>query len=409
MKRRKNKGTLILLLILVVLAVTAFVRQDKVSGNIWALGVSLGGLSKDQAEKILKDKIEEIEGGQLTFLAGNRQYQVSPEELKIVLDEAGLLSRVDSYIQSKPRLMPAFFLRNGPKTVIPAPVGVESSDLNKVLSKIAQELSAPALGSRYGFEGHDLKILPPQEGQKVLVEDVKKALNSIEGSKVQVAYETIPAPPATNLEPLNLLSEYSTDYDESEKNRVQNLILAAQAIHGKVIQPGEVFSFNKEAGERTEEKGYTYAPVIVGDHFELGLAGGICQVTTTLFNAAALAGLTFPEVHAHGIPVEYVPPGRDAAVAWDYLDLKIMNTLDSPCVFGVWVENGKVLVRVFGKSDGSTYELEPVTVKEYPEPGKLPGLLVETYLVRKQNGEEKERKLIMRSYYLSHVQVEESK
>ena len=122
-----------------------------------------------------------------------------------------------------------------------------------------------------------------------------------------------------------------------------------------------------------------------------------------------MAGLDFPEVHAHGIPVEYVPPGRDAAVAWDYLDIKIMNRGASPVVFGCWVEDGQVTVRVFGKGNGHSYELIPVVVREYPEPGKEPGLLVETYRVEKAGDAEVGRTLLLRSMYLAHVPVSQKR
>ena len=119
-------------------------------------------------------------------------------------------------------------------------------------------------------------------------------------------------------------------------------------------------------------------------------------MTTTLFDAAAIAGLEFPEVHAHGIPVVYVAPGTDAAVAWNYLDLKIRNTTDGPVVFGAWVEDGQVAVRVFGKRLDKTYELLPVTIATYPEPEKEPGLLVETWRVEKSGGQEVGRKMLDR-------------
>jgi vancomycin resistance protein YoaR len=89
----------------------------------------------------------------------------------------------------------------------------------------------------------------------------------------------------------------------------------------------------------------------------------------------------------------------DAAVAWDYLDLKVKNSTDGLVVFGAWVEDGQVTVRVFGKPDGCTYEIEPVTVAEYPSPGKRPGLVVETYRVKKVGGEVVERTLLMRNTY----------
>lgn len=380
-------------------------HQEVVAGNVYAFGVALGGLSRGEAEAAIEQGVRAVENGPLTFVAGARSIQVGGDELRVLLDEDDLLNDLRSYVAERPRLLPSFLLRLGARRVMAAPADIVSPDADRVLQKIASALSSPALGTRYGFEGRELKVMPPQPGQRVTPQDVRRALQAVEGTAIQVAYEEISAPPASNLEPLPLIAEFSTPYDPKETDRNVNLSLAALAVHGKVLPPGATYSFNKEAGERTEAKGYRYANVVVGDHLEPGLAGGICQVTTTLFNAAAMAGLDFPEVHAHGIPVEYVPPGRDAAVAWDYLDIKIANRGPSAVVFGCWVENGQVTVRVYGKGNGHTYELLPVVVKEYPEPGKEPGLLVETYRVEKSGSTEVARTLLLRSVYLAHVPV----
>jgi vancomycin resistance protein YoaR len=380
-------------------------REEVVTGNVYALGVSLAGLTRDQAGDAIYARAREVEEGPLTFAAGSRAVQVTQAEMKLLLDDGRLLKDLDSYVASRSRLLPSFFLRLGAKRVMAAPARVASQDAEKVFSRIAAGLSSEPLGSRYGFLGRELKVMPPQAGQAVTPQDVRNALDGVSGNRIEVSFRQIPAPAPTNLEPLSLLAEFSTPYDLKENDRNMNLALAAQAVHGKTLMPGETYSFNKEAGERTEAKGYKYASVVVGDHLEPGLAGGICQVTTTLFNAAAQAGLDLPEVHAHGIPVDYVPPGKDAAVAWEYLDIKIRNGTSSPVVFGSWVEGGKVTVQVLGKPSGRTYELLPVIVKEYPALGKKPGLLVETYRVERSGGAEVKRVLLLRSEYLPYVPV----
>lgn len=376
-----------------------FFRREIVAGNIWAMGVCLGGMPREAAEGVIREKALAIRQGPITFAAGSRSIQVSSKELGLVLDESTMLRSLDGYVSYTPRVWPVFLAKIGSKKVMAAPVKVSLPEKSGVVSKIALALSKEGEGARYGFSGKDICVLAPKEGQKVTEEAVRASINGIAGTSVEVPFAVVPAPAGKELAPLKLVGEYSTSYDIKETDRNVNLSLAAKAVHGKTILPKEVFSFNREAGERTEEKGYRYANVVVGDHLEPGLAGGICQVTTTLFDAAALAGLDFPFVTAHGIPVDYVPPGMDAAVAWDYLDLKIENNTDGPVVFGAWVEDGKVTVRVFGKPSGRTYEIKPVVVREYPSPGKRPGLLVETYRIEKADGREVKKTLIMRSTY----------
>ncbi len=386
-----------------VMCAALIARENVVSENVWALGVSLAGMPASEAGQVVAARAREIERGPFTFVAGDLSFQVESHELRVVLDDLHLKESIQVYVALRPKALPAFVFRMGKQRVVAASSSLDTPDAGLVLERIANALSKEPLPSRYGFSGRELEIFPPEEGQVVTVEDVREALSSLSGTVIQVPFHAVFAPASGEPEQLVLLGEFSTSYDEKDTDRNANLRLAGAAVHGKVLETGATYSFNKSAGERTAAKGYRYANVVVGDHLEPGLAGGICQITTTLFNAAIRAGLTFPEVHAHGIPVDYVPPGCDSAVAWSYLDLKIRNNTKSAIVFGAWVENGQVTARVFGRTTGMTYEIDTVTVEEYPEEGKEPGLLVETYRVAKRDGEVVERTLVMRSRYLPRV------
>ncbi len=376
------------------------VREDVVSQNVWAFGVPLGGLRVQEAVSLIESKVTEIRQGPLVFRAGEMSYEVFPEELEIVPDTGQIASQLESYIDSRSVFVPAALFRKGPKTVVEGTASVVSPALHDVAEKIAENLSRQALPERYGFSGYELVILPSENGQTVTAKDVLAALEHLEGTTVEVAFQVTEPGEVVSLEPLGLVASYETGYRLEETDRNVNLALAAKAVHGQVLMPGQTYSFNRAAGERSVARGYHYADVVVGNTLVPDIGGGICQVTTTLFNAAAKSGLEFPEIHAHGIPVEYAAPGLDAAVAWDYLDLKVRNDFNHPVVFGAWVEDGTVVVRIYGKPLESTYELEPVILEEYPEEGKNPGLLVETYRVEKQGGEVKRRQLLVRSYYL---------
>ncbi len=109
--------------------------------------------------------------------------------------------------------------------------------------------------------------------------------------------------------------------------RVTNIILATASLNNCLLLPGEIFSFNKANGPRTAERGYRHAPIIVGGAVVPGLGGGVCQVSTTLYNAVLSAGLEVVERYPHSQPVGYVPPGMDATVA-DSLDFRFRNNTD---------------------------------------------------------------------------------
>jgi vancomycin resistance protein YoaR len=121
--------------------------------------------------------------------------------------------------------------------------------------------------------------------------------------------------------------------------RRHNISLATRMLNLTLLYPGQTLSFNVAIGPVTAANGFRDAPVIVGEELVPGVGGGICQVSTTLFNAAVAAGLDVLERHTHSQPVSYVPPGQDATVAQYYKDLKVRNTTGS-------------LVLIRGGSDG---------------------------------------------------------
>lgn len=146
-----------------------------------------------------------------------------------------------------------------------------------------------------------------------------------------------------------LISEYTTYFNAQDVNRTENIRLAAKAIDGKVLGPGEVFSFNETVGQRTEEAGYKQAIIIQGRTFVLGLGGGICQVSSTLYNAVDLAQLEILERHHHSLRVDYVPPGKDAAVYYGVLDFRFRNNTKENLVIRTSVVDNAVTMKILRK------------------------------------------------------------
>ncbi len=146
------------------------------------------------------------------------------------------------------------------------------------------------------------------------------------GGDVVPVYQAIPARwTAGDLRSLTrVLGEYSTRVGGSEE-RLHNVRLASDLVGHSLVLPGEVFSFNGTVGLPSEARGFLLAPVIVEEELTMGPGGGVCQVSTTLYNAAINAGMTIVERHPHSRPVGYVPEGMDAAVAHGYKNLRFRN------------------------------------------------------------------------------------
>jgi len=143
------------------------------------------------------------------------------------------------------------------------------------------------------------------------------------------------------------IGQYVTYYNSRNKNRSHNIGLAAKAIDNTVIFPGETFSFNGVVGKRTKEKGYLNAPVIVRGELSEGIGGGICQVSSTLFNAVDRAGLTIVQRYSHSRNVTYVQPGRDATVSWYGPDFTFRNGYDQPILIRAAAGSGSMYVAIY--------------------------------------------------------------
>ncbi|WP_312117894.1 VanW family protein [Brevibacillus reuszeri] len=142
------------------------------------------------------------------------------------------------------------------------------------------------------------------------------------------------------------IGQYTTYFNSRNKNRSHNIMLASNAINNYVVLPGEIFSFNKVVGKRTREKGYLQAPVIVRGELSEGIGGGICQVSSTLFNAVDKAGLHIVQRYSHSRDVAYVRPGRDATVSWYGPDFVFQNKYAYPIMIRARSYNGSMYVSV---------------------------------------------------------------
>lgn len=150
------------------------------------------------------------------------------------------------------------------------------------------------------------------------------------------------------------IARYETKYNTSQKDRTTNVTLAASFINGVVLQPGDIFSFNETVGDRTKARGFKDAVVYNNGSKETGIGGGICQVSSTLFNAALLANLEIVERHNHSLKVGYTPNGRDATVFYGNQDFRFRNNSDYPVQISIYCAKGRLLIAI------NSYQPAPV-------------------------------------------------
>lgn len=209
-----------------------------------------------------------------------------------------------------------------------------------------------------------------------LEREIDFALNGGDGM-VTAKIKTLP--PNVTLDELKvntrLIASYSTYYGNSGEGRKNNIALAAKYIGVATVEVGEEFSFNRAVGERTTERGFSSATVIQNGKFVDGVGGGVCQVSSTVYACALSAGMTVTERRNHSLLVSYTLPSLDAMVS-SASDLKFINDRERPVYLVVDADGEKVRARIYGKDDGSEYEISS-EVSEYVEPPETS--TVETY------------------------------
>jgi len=143
-----------------------------------------------------------------------------------------------------------------------------------------------------------------------------------------------------------MLAEFSTPLNDKDEERVDNIKLACEAISGTKLKSGEEFSFNSIVGERTPEKGYQEAKIFVGDELDEGYGGGICQISSTIYQAALAAGFDVTERHEHEREVSYIELGNDATVSYGSQDLRFINTHNGTVEIEASVDESQVYVKI---------------------------------------------------------------
>lgn len=221
------------------------------------------------------------------------------------------------------------------------------------------------------------------------------------------------------------LATYSTTYAASNYNRSTNISLAAKAVNGCVLMPGETFSYNDTLGQRTTAKGYKEAGAYVNGQVTTDVGGGICQVSSTLYNAVLLCNLEIVDRKNHTFESSYVPVGQDATVSWKSPDFKFKNNREYPIKISATAGGGRVTFIIYGVKSENDYEVKIQSSKtetipfttQYVDDPSLPvgttnvtqagsnGCKSQTYKILYKNGKEISRTLINSDTYKPHNKV----
>lgn len=222
-----------------------------------------------------------------------------------------------------------------------------------------------------GYDPETQAAIPSSDGVSFDKEELKNLYEQASpGQTVRV--ELIITPPEKTGNPEDelfgdKLAEKDTSLSGSSGNRITNVTLAAAAVDGVVLNPGEEFDFNKIVGQRTTARGYKPAGAYVGGKSVNEVGGGICQVSSTIYFCALKSDLKITKRSNHHFTVAYLPPSLDATVSWGGPDFRFVNSRDYPIKIRAWVESKKLYVEIWGTKVDDTYvELESRTIETIP-------------------------------------------
>ena len=359
-----------------------------ITGLAWPTGNTIYGLTLD-GHNISQQSVDEVD----TYLQErNTQSQtiriVDPKgkettmnlaELGITIDRVGTLTdvmdygyesdvmtyvmhRVDALLHGK--AMNIRYKVDGPVA--------ESYFLN-----YAKAMGQVGTNATITLEGDKVVHQPAKVGRKLDVTATMKRLQEqLQEGKVETLELVIneSAQPTITDKDLvsitSILGSFTTYFDGSNTSRAHNIHLASQKIHQTLIPAGGIFSFNQVVGERTPEAGYDDAPVFMGGRLVPGIGGGICQVSSTLFNTALLSGMDIVERDTHFAPVSYIPVGLDATVAWGYIDFQFKNPYSHPIYVIAEEGAGYVTITILGAKEDVPQSVTITKGKEQRIPNK---------------------------------------
>lgn len=267
------------------------------------------------------------------------------------------------------------------------------------------------------------KIYTEVEGIDFNVEEAKKIIESEEKDQYTIKL-TITKPKVTIADigseafP-DLIAKFTTRYDASNSDRTTNLRLACQKLDNKVILPGETFSYNKALGERSTTTGYKNAKVYENGEVVDGIGGGICQISSTLYNAVLMSNMNIVERRNHQFITSYLPAGRDATVVYGLTDFKFKNTRTYAVKIKASVSSGIATISIYGIKQENEYSVSfetktistiPYTIKyvddltiangtEKVKQKGANGVITETYIIKSLNGKVVSRELLSKDTY----------
>lgn len=353
-------------------------EQDIFIAGVQVGDVDLTGLRKDQALEALRERFEPCLDQPLVIVDNGFRFYCLPREWGFVFDYEAMMTETfalghegnilrqwaerrkikQNPVECQAKVITDQTLLGELIRLLEMQVNVEPIKSNIIVNKEGQVQHTPSRMGRQLNTGRFLELL--SEG--ISRTEEKEVTLPVDQVKPSLVDEEV-----ASWELTRIISAYTTEFDESNPDRTTNLKVAVARLHGALLPPKQQFSFNRWIGPRSLQHGYKEAPVVLENELVPGVGGGICQVSTTLYNAWLLAGFRVDKRHNHSIPVTYVGMGLDAAVVYGAQDLAFTNPLKTPVLISGFIEGNTLTIALLGKVvQKYRYTLEPKIVERIP-------------------------------------------
>ncbi|MGE5422254.1 MAG: VanW family protein, partial [Ignavibacteriales bacterium] len=337
----------------------------------YVAGIDLGGVSQAKAVRLLEQKMGPFAEREYTFTCLKASHKIKAADIGARADFNGFLKNIMDRENQRPFWKRIFNFKQR-SYQLKVKVTYDRSQYSKGITRVCMALDKPARASRVRWDASgNPSVIPGVDGERIDQEATFKILPRVyRGEKgLGVHAKTRIESLSIDMDTLNRqtpIASFSTGFDPGNVNRTYNLRLAASALDGVIIPAGREFSYNAAVGPRDFSTGYKEAMIIVKNEFTPGVGGGICQVSSTLYNAALLANLPITERHNHSLVVPYLAPGLDATVS-SRMDLRFKNNTAGPLCIRVSASGSKLNISLLGESRNPVrVKIEPVVSKTIP-------------------------------------------
>ncbi|MDO5725051.1 MAG: VanW family protein [Tissierellia bacterium] len=423
--------TLIIIIAITVMAVGIMnyyndtVNTENIYSGVFIDEYDMSDMNAEEAKEYLKLKLQD-RGEKLIRLHYGDIYFTFPyntlgysADIDSAVEEAFKYARDGNPIE---RLAEVLTLRKTKKH-IELKESFDNEKINLALDTVSQDINRDAKNAYFEVHEGEFTIHPEEDGlvlNKTLAREyINKNLDK--NDDIELPVDSIAAEITQDkFKNLNgIIGEATTNYSASIENRKSNVRLGASKFDGLTVMPNQSVSFNETLGEISENTGYLPAGVIINGQFDTGIGGGICQVSTTIYNALLDADLTILQRRNHSRPVNYIKRGLDCAVATGLLDLRFKNEFDFPIYIMTKADDDNITVYILGDKNKKDYtvelEVENVETVDFntktvidnsmapgeskvDQPGNK-GYRTRTYKIKKRNGEIISKELISNDYY----------